>query len=134
MSIDKERDKRLTLQSKANLRASIIAAFLSLSDSNPSTNETPIFGCQNDAWAAAFPPPLTPHSCIFRPLIIYQPVHWDHSSHTINFWKNNISLLLLQYSPTRSSMLARGSKMVGLGNRSFLVHAETGGLDLVDHP
>lgn len=49
MSIDKERDKRLTLQSKANLRASIIAAFLSLSDSNPSTNETPIFGCQNDA-------------------------------------------------------------------------------------
>lgn len=53
---------KLTLQSKANLRASIIAAFLSLSDSNASTKESPVFGCQNDAWAAALPPPLTPHN------------------------------------------------------------------------
>lgn len=51
-----------TLQSKANLRASMMAAFLSRSDSNANTKESPCFACQNNAWAAAFPPPLTPHS------------------------------------------------------------------------
>lgn len=56
----------LTLQSNANLLASIMAAFLSLSDSNANTKESPIFGCQNSAWAAAFPPPLTPQSWKIR--------------------------------------------------------------------
>lgn len=51
-----------TLQSKANLLASMMAAFLSLSDSNANTKERPCFTCQNNAWAAALPPPLTPHS------------------------------------------------------------------------
>ena len=39
----------LTLQSKANLRASMIAAFRSLSDSNANTKETPFFACQYNA-------------------------------------------------------------------------------------
>lgn len=52
----------LTLQSQANLRASMMAAFLSLSDSKATTKDTPFFACQYTAWAAAFPPPLTPHS------------------------------------------------------------------------
>jgi hypothetical protein len=39
----------LTLQSKANLLASMMAAFLSLADSNANTKETPFFACQNNA-------------------------------------------------------------------------------------
>lgn len=54
--------ERHTLQSNANLLASMIAAFLSLSDSKANTNESPCFGCQNSACAAAFPPPRTPQS------------------------------------------------------------------------
>ena len=60
--IQEEFGQPLTLQSKANLLASIMAAFLSLSDSNANTTESPFFACQNNAWAAAFPPPLTPQS------------------------------------------------------------------------
>ena len=52
----------LTLQSKAKRLASMMAAFLSLSDSNANTKESPTFACQKAAWAAAFPPPLTPQS------------------------------------------------------------------------
>ena len=52
----------LTLQSNANLLASMMAAFLSLSDSKANTKECPCFGCQNSACAAAFPPPRTPQS------------------------------------------------------------------------
>ena len=54
--------ERLTLQSNANLLASMIAAFLSRSDSKANTKESPCFGCQNKACAAAFPPPRTPQS------------------------------------------------------------------------
>jgi len=53
---------RLTLQSNANLLASMMAAFRSLSDSKAKTKERPCFGCQNTACAAAFPPPRTPQS------------------------------------------------------------------------
>jgi len=51
-----------TLQSNANLLASMMAAFLSLSDSKANTKECPCFGCQKTPCAAAFPPPLTPQS------------------------------------------------------------------------
>lgn len=54
--------KKLTLQSNAHLLASIIAAFLSRSASKANVNESPLLACQNNAWAAALPPPLTPHS------------------------------------------------------------------------
>lgn len=54
----------LTLQSNANLLASMIAAFLSRSDSNANTKECPVFACQYTAWAAAFPPPLTPQTWV----------------------------------------------------------------------
>lgn len=53
---------RHTLQSNANLLASMIAAFLSRSDSKANTKERPCFGCQKTACAAAFPPPRTPQS------------------------------------------------------------------------
>lgn len=78
------RDEDYTLQSKANLRASIIAAFLSLSDSNASTKERPIFGCQNDACAAAFPPPLTPQSFILdRKKKSYYQIYINQNTHKI---------------------------------------------------
>lgn len=54
--------ERHTLQSNANLLASMMAAFLSRSDSKANTKESPCFGCQNSACAAAFPPPRTPQS------------------------------------------------------------------------
>lgn len=53
----------LTLQSKAYLLASIIATFLSLIDSKASMKERPLLACQKSDWAAALPPPLTPHNC-----------------------------------------------------------------------
>jgi len=40
----------------------MMAAFLSRSDSKANTKESPCFGCQNSACAAAFPPPRTPQS------------------------------------------------------------------------
>lgn len=51
-----------TLQSNANLLASMMAAFLSRCDSKANMKDCPCFGCQNSACAAAFPPPRTPHS------------------------------------------------------------------------
>lgn len=41
--------RTLTLQSKANLLASIMAALRSLSDSNAKTKESPLFACQKSA-------------------------------------------------------------------------------------
>lgn len=57
-----ERRKTLTLQSRAYFLASIMAAFLSRSDSNVNTNDRPFLGCQNNAFAAALPSALTPHN------------------------------------------------------------------------
>lgn len=54
--------ERHTLQSNANLLASMMAAFLSRCDSKANTKDCPCFGCQNSACAAAFPPPRTPQS------------------------------------------------------------------------
>lgn len=55
-------EKVLTLQSRAYFLASIIAAFLSRSNSNVKTNERPFLACQNNALAALLPSPLTPQS------------------------------------------------------------------------
>lgn len=52
----------ITLQSNANLLASMMAAFLSRSDSNAKMKDNPVFACQYTDWAAAFPPPLIPQS------------------------------------------------------------------------
>lgn len=58
----KAQKEMLTLQSRAYFLAIIIAAFLSLSDSNVNTNERPFLGCQNNAFAAALPSTRAPHN------------------------------------------------------------------------
>lgn len=58
--VDK-REKVVTLQSRAYLRARTMAAFLSRSDSNTNTKDCPFLDCQNNDLAATFPPPLNPH-------------------------------------------------------------------------
>ena len=60
--ISLNRRERLTWQSRAYFLAIIMAAFLSLSDSNVKTQESPFLACQNKDFEAALPP-LTPHSC-----------------------------------------------------------------------
>jgi hypothetical protein len=52
----------LTLQSIANLRASMSAELRSLVVSKASTKLRSFLGCQKIAWGAASPPPLTPHN------------------------------------------------------------------------
>lgn len=49
METTSEMSEPRTLQSKANLLASMIAAFLSRSDSNANTKDCPCFACQNSA-------------------------------------------------------------------------------------
>ena len=61
----KDRKQQLpTLQSRAYLLASIMAAFRSLSDSKTNTKDCPFLTCQNSDLAAELPPPLNPHSWI----------------------------------------------------------------------
>jgi len=55
-------DRSLTLQSMANLRASMSAELRSLVVSKPNTKLSSFLGCQKIACGAASPPPLTPHS------------------------------------------------------------------------
>ena len=54
--------KLLTLQSLAYFLASMIAAFLSRSDSNFNTNDSPFLPCQNSALVAVLRSSRTPHS------------------------------------------------------------------------
>lgn len=51
-----------TLQSRANFLATMMATFLSFSDSKVNTNDSPFLACQNSAFAALLASPLTPHS------------------------------------------------------------------------
>jgi hypothetical protein len=60
---------------EANLRASIIAAFLSLSVSKAKVYDNPFLACQKTALAAALPPPRLPHNCKLVNKACYQKIN-----------------------------------------------------------